>query len=168
MGFHFYFLMEKVVLLHSLGWQPGIQLNTNQAKLKAFCSNIWLVWEVWVINGTRCKKKKSYKKVATVLRQMPLLLFLMFPPHCEKFSHAYWWTIFFQHGLLPVSKLFSGAGPLALLMQLLHTLHKLFSSCELLKHSSQYCFFLLLVSGCFLTYAGLAFSLFSKSCVNTG
>lgn len=97
MGFHFYFLMEKVVLLHSLGWQPGIQLNTNQAKLKAFCSNIWLVWEVWVINGTRCKKKKkSYKKVATVLRQMPLLLFLMFPPHCEKFSHAYWWTIFFS------------------------------------------------------------------------
>lgn len=86
--------MEKVVLLHLLGWQPGIQLNTNQANLKAFCSNIWLVWEVWLINGTRCKKK-SYKKVGTVLRQMLLLLFLMFPPHCEKCSHAYWWAIFF-------------------------------------------------------------------------
>lgn len=88
--------MEKVVLLHLLGWQPGIQLNTNQANLKAFCSNIWLVWEVWLINGTRCKKKKSYKKVGTVLRQMLLLLFLMFPPHCEKCSHAYWWAIFFS------------------------------------------------------------------------
>lgn len=42
------------------------------------------------------RKKKSYKKVATVLRQMPLLLFLMFPPHCEKFSHAYGRAIFFS------------------------------------------------------------------------
>lgn len=34
------------------------------------------------------KKKYSCEKVATVLRQMPIVLFLIFPPH-EKFTCAY-------------------------------------------------------------------------------
>jgi len=35
------------------------------------------------------KKKKVFKKVATVLRQMLIFLFLMFPPRSEKFTCAY-------------------------------------------------------------------------------
>lgn len=39
------------------------------------------------------KKKKpqkiGYKKVATVLRLMPVLVFQMFPSHCEKITRVY-------------------------------------------------------------------------------